>query len=466
MRRMIQHAAALLDRSPDFFKQDVRLYELNRRFLWFIVFRFIVIFSFMALAMAKATILPYVPVSGQTFLILAVVLFMVNIFYWFSYSRAVVRADEKRYQMQVAANVQIQIIFDFTVLGYLAYMCGGIESPLVYFFLFHNVISCLFFRQIVSFMYMILSLAIIFFITLGPVFKIIPTHHFMFPKDAAALYSHWMIYSYQLAGIVAVYFIVWYFASNITDSLKRNEISLQQKIDELIEMDKERTRYMLVTTHELKAPFSSIQSYINVVLDGYAGDISKEIREVLIKIKIRCEKMMRMIIEMLQLANIGSSNAKKEDIEMKKTDVSHEINAIVRRFSDQALDKGVSITIISGDGVEIQVNKEQFDILLNNVLSNSVCYCYPNTEITISVEENDNSVVITVEDKGIGIKKEYLDKVFLEYFRSEKAALMNRNSTGLGLSIAKRIMDVHKGDIWIESEAGVGTKVFMKFPRT
>jgi len=81
MRRMIQHAAALLDRSPDFFKQDVRLYELNRRFLWFIVFRFIVIFSFMALAMAKATILPYVPVSGQTFLILAVVLFMVNIFY-------------------------------------------------------------------------------------------------------------------------------------------------------------------------------------------------------------------------------------------------------------------------------------------------------------------------------------------------------------------------------------------------
>ena len=108
---------------------------------------------------------------------------------------------------------------------------------------------------------------------------------------------------------------------------------------------------------------------------------------------------------------------------------------------------------------------EQLDILFNNLLSNALNYCYQNTTVQVDVKDEGDCFLVTIADKGIGIKKEHLEKVFLEYFRTEAAALINRNSTGLGLPIARQIVEIHGGSIWIESEEKVGTAVFVKFPK-
>lgn len=465
MRRVIQRLASALDRAPGYFRQDVTLYELNRRFLWFVVFRFTVVFLFFLLAVTKDAIFPQIPVSRFTFFIMACALLVANFLYWFFYKKNIVSADPKRYPLLTALNVQVQILVDFSLLGYLAYLCGGIESPLVYFFLFHCVISCLFFSKKFSIFHTLLSLAIIFFITLGPFFGLIKPHHFLFPNTAAGVHDNWIACSYHLAGISAVYLIVWFFAANITDSLKKHEEKLQDKIDELIQMDKEKNRYILVTTHELKAPFSSIQSYVNVIIGGYAGEISGQVHDVMLKIKTRCETMMKMITGMIQLANISSLKEKKSEVEKKTIDLSDMLKNIVRSFADVASAKGVNIALSGGDDFKVFANQEQLDILFNNILSNALTYCYPNTEIKVEVKEDGSGILVSVADKGIGIKKEHLEKVFLEYFRSEKAALINKNSTGLGLTIARQVMEIHNGRIWIESEFEVGTTIYMKFPK-
>jgi len=106
------------------------------------------------------------------------------------------------------------------------------------------------------------------------------------------------------------------------------------------------------------------------------------------------------------------------------------------------------------------------EILLNNILSNAVTYCYPNTDIVVEMSVSKNRIrILSVSDKGIGIGKGHIEKVFHEYFKTEKAASINKSSTGLGLSIAKEIMDAHKGRIWIDSEEGVGTAVNMQFKK-
>ncbi len=464
MRKFIQRAADILDRSPEFFRADVRLFELNRRFLWFIVFRFVVVGVFLVLAVAEPIIIPHVSVSWEAFLVMAAVLLVANICYWFHYNRAVHYVDFDLHSKMLSDNVQVQIIVDFMVLGYLTYRCGGIESPLVYFFLLHDVISCLFFKKRISFLYTLLSLCIICFVSLAPLFGYLPAHHFIFPERSMAFYDK-VVCFYGLTGISAFYIVVWFFVSNITDSLKLQEDRLQDKVRELIEMDEQKTRYMLVTTHELKAPFSSIQSYVNVLLEGYAGDLSEKVREILWKIKARCNILMRMITEMIQLANISSMVDKKEEVVMKKTDIVRLIDDAVRNVSEAAKAKELKLILPEDKTCIIDANHEQIDILFNNILSNAVNYCYPKTEIEISIKDSGDDLIVSVADKGIGIKKENLEKVFLEYFRTEEASVINKNSTGLGLSIARQIMAVHGGRVWIESEVKVGTTVFMEFPK-
>lgn len=464
MQKIIQRAANILDRSPDYFKTDVRIYELNRRLLWFIVFRFIVAFALLFAAFAKDVLLTHISVSRTVFLAMSGLLLLVNSLYWLHYRKIAFKAKFSDYSKKASLNVQFQIILDFMVLGYLAYRCGGIESPLVYFFLFHNVIACLFFKKTVSFIYTALGVAIIFLISLGPFWGVLPGYHFIFPAESAVFYNKTM-YAYELAGIVAVYAIVWFVTSSITDSLKRHETKLQDKIDELVAMDKEKTRYMLVTTHELKAPFSSIQSYVNVLLGGYAGEISEKVNEIMWKIKARCEMLMRMITEMIQLANISSMKERKKEVTMKRLDLVKVVGSVARGFAEAAMAKNVSITWPEGKFYELEANSEQLDILFNNVLSNAVNYCYPDSEIRVEIKDAEGFVTVGIADRGIGIKKEHLEKVFLEYFRTEQAVLINRNSTGLGLTISKQIMAIHGGRIWIESEENVGTTVFMEFPK-
>lgn len=461
MQKAIQRAASLLDRLPELIKTDVRIFELNRRFLWFIVFRFVVVAVLIFLAITKPYFFHHIAVERPTLVLMALFLLLFNALYWMHYGHVVKSPDLKLFTRRLSLNVHVQIILDFIVLGILACLCGGIESPLVYFFLFHCVISCLFFRKLVSFAHMVLALLIVYFISLSQLFGFVNCPHFVFPAEAAALYSNNIVYSYYLAGVTAVYFVVWFFAANITDSLKVHEHRLQDKIDELEEMDREKTRYMLVTTHELKAPFSSIQSYVNVLLDGYAGDISDKVGEIMLKIKARCAMLMRMITEMLQLTNLSS--LKKKEVAMESVDIVKIIEKVVLRFKAIAAAKNVKIVPPAGASFELVANAEQLDILFNNILSNAINYCYPDTEVDIGVRLIEDNLKVAVSDKGIGIKKEHLDKVFQEYFRSEKATLVNKDSTGLGLPIAKRIMELHGGRIWIESKEDVGTTVFMEF---
>jgi len=319
----------------------------------------------------------------------------------------------------------------------------------------------------VSFIHTAISIAIILLIVSLTYLNIIPQKHFISPEISSMLIIPAKFAMYYLAGIISIYIISWYLVSTITESLKMRERQLQEKIQEMIDLAREKTRYMLVTTHELKAPFAAIQSYINVALDGYAGELTDKVKEILWKIHARCNMLAQMITDMIQLANITSLKERPQEVLMTRVDVVPLIINLLPRFKEIAAKKKISFE--TGDlkyqHHYIRANVEQLQILLNNLINNSLSYCYPNTSIYIDAEERNSSLVIEIRDSGIGIKKEHLEKVFLEHFRSEKAVEMNPNSTGLGLTIARQIMDIHHGRIWIESEEGIGTSVFLEFPK-
>lgn len=468
MKGFFKRAESFLDRAPELWKESVELVELNRRFLWFLILRFGVAISLFFFGIAKALVIPHLEISSTALFTVAAALIPINIFHWFYYEWATSRRDFPANARLVAGNVEIQIIIDFLFLGYLTYECGGLESPLIYFFLFHNILSCLFFSRNLSLLYTMVSIAIVLLIVSLMSSGALPERHFIDPGMNAGPLLPARFRHYYLVGVISVYLVAWYLCSTITKNLKIRERELQTKIQEMMDLAREKTRYLLVTTHELKAPFAAIQSYVNVALDGYAGELPVKVREILLKIRARCGMLANMITEMIQLANISSIKESRKQVTASRINVSAAILNAMRRFKEMSAAKNVVFETgrLSFKTHYIEADAQQIDVLLGNVIGNAVSYSYPNTKIEIFVDENDGVLTVRVKDRGIGIKKEHLEKVFLEHFRTEKAVEMNPNSTGLGLTIAKQIMDISGGRICIESKEGVGTEVYLQFPKT
>jgi signal transduction histidine kinase len=416
------------------------------------------------IALVGNYIIPQLTVASSVLLFSALLLIFLDGIYWWCHNKLVKHHDADRYAKGATLNIMIQMVLDYAVLGYLVYLFGGLESPMVYLFLIHVILACLFFRKLVSFFYMLLGLLIITIVVVGGHFNIVPHHHFMDGTFEDILSSRSDFYFTYYIGLVFIYLVVWYIISMITDTLKVQEDSLQKKIMRMVKMNEERTRYMLTTTHELKAPFAAIQSYINLVLGGYVGEVGDDMKSVVLKIKERCDRLMNLITEMLQLANLKSQRSEK--IARSKVDLCETIKKIVALFKGTSKTKGLTFNLTGMDvDFHILANQEQVEILLSNVISNAVNYSYPDTIIDVRIGEREGRIVIEVEDRGIGIKVEHLDKVCLEYFRTEEAVKLNKNSTGLGMAIAKYIMDVCLGRIWMISELKKGTIVFLEFPR-
>jgi signal transduction histidine kinase len=441
---------------------DIRLLELNRRINWFLSLRLAVGCAILLGALLALTTRGGLLVAPTPLFLMSAALFLMNGLFWLHYRMVRgVKPEFERFRSTLSFNLHLQILFDFGILSWMLVETGGVGSPVTYFFLFHVSLSCLFFRRPVSFFYTALALILI----IGTQFLIAGGNDIS--VALAGTVGNWCAGPgcglYYVAGVVMVYGFVWYLASTITTSLRQSEADLQANIDELVEMHREKTRYMLTTTHELKAPFTAIHSYANVLLGGYVGPIDGKVEGILTKIRARCERMLNMINELLQLANI--KNLVKSGVDLDWVD----LGGVVRKTLEnlEGIRKGLDITIDTngmGSGpFWILGDSERLEILFSNIIANALYYSHPGSTVTISFTESENMRRVTVADEGIGIKQEHLEKVFLEHFRTEEAVGMNSNSTGLGLTICKFIIYMHQGRIWLESEPGSGTTAFMEF---
>ena len=441
---------------------DIRLLELNRRIHWFLSLRLAVACALLVGAVLALTTRGGLLVTSGPLFMMSGALFAMDGLFWLHY-RSVrgARREFERFRSTLSFNLHLQILFDFGILSWLLVETGGVGSPVTYFFLFHVSLSCLFFRRPVSFFYTALALVLIvgtqFIISGGGSIAEALAH------STGTWCSGPGCGFYYVASVTLLYGFIWYLASTITTSLRRSEAELQTNIDELVEMHREKTRYMLTTTHELKAPFSAIHSYVNVLLGGYVGPIDEKVAAILTKIQSRCARMLNMINELLQLANI--KNLVKAGVELQWVDLAALVHLVLDNLEGTRKASGITVDCSGmGNGpFWIRGDLERLEILFTNIISNALYYSHAGGTVRIAFVEGVTMRRVTVADEGIGIKPELLEKVFLEHFRTEEATQMNSNSTGLGLTIAKFIIYMHQGRLWLESEPGHGTTAFMEF---
>jgi len=248
-----------------------------------------------------------------------------------------------------------------------------------------------------------------------------------------------------------------------TDELERALAALEQEkqtSEQLYERERQinedKTKYLIHTTHQLKAPFAAIQSYVDVIMEGYTGDISGETRDILGKVKRRCELLQENIRDMLELAKLRAHLV--DDFARDRFDLRELVDEVIERVSGAATAKRVALVAEGDTGIQLTTHRKHLYDLLSILVENAVKYSPAETTVRVVVQPGVGSkVAVEVRDQGIGIVPEHREKIFGEYFRANNAVRFEPNGTGLGLAIALQLARRLDVEIKVESEIDKGS---------
>lgn len=222
-----------------------------------------------------------------------------------------------------------------------------------------------------------------------------------------------------------------------------------------------RFQFLSVLSHELKSPINAVEGYLQIMKDKQAGSKIEDYEKMIDRSLDRIKSMRSLIMDMLDLTRMNSG-AKNRNIE--KIDIVQIAKICEESFIPLAISKEVEFSNNFPDELIIKGDKSEFEIIFNNLLSNAVKYNTEKGKVYFTLSKSGNNFSITVEDTGIGMSKEDKARLFMEFVRAKNEKTLKISGTGLGLSILKKIVDLNKGKINVDTEIDKGTKFELIFP--
>jgi len=242
---------------------------------------------------------------------------------------------------------------------------------------------------------------------------------------------------------------------------KIGTLIILEDITEMRKLETMRKDFVANVSHELKTPLTSIKGFIETLKSGAVED--EQLRNKFLNIiDEETYRLNNLIEDLLILTDIENSKNKIKN-EMINPNIS--INEVIEFLAELAVEKNIQIIDkVNGNLPIIYGNQGWFKQMLINLIDNAIKYTKPNGKIIITAYNVSDQLIISIKDTGIGIKKEYLDRLFERFFRVDKARSKKVAGTGLGLAIVKHIVIQFNGDIKVKSEIGKGTEFKIILP--
>lgn len=233
-----------------------------------------------------------------------------------------------------------------------------------------------------------------------------------------------------------------------------HDITDQEKIEA------ERREFVANVSHELRTPLTTMRSYLEALADGAWKD--EEIAPNFLEVtRTETERMIRLVNDLLQLSKLDSTDYRLSKEWVNFVDF---FDRIIDRF-EMAKDQNVSFRRkLPSHAIFVEIDEDKMTQVLYNIISNALKYSPEGGQVTFSIKEEEEKIIVSVSDEGVGIPKENIGKIFDRFYRVDKARTRKLGGTGLGLAIAKEMVYVHGGMIWAESEEGKGTEVSFSLP--
>lgn len=368
----------------------------------------------------------------------------------------------------------VQIAVDLLILALLIHFAGGVESPLALFFVFHVIIASILLRRWVS--YVAAGLATLLFagVSFLEYARVISHHHL--PYLRGDRFQDPALLLISVAALALTLALVAYLTSSISARLRERDEDLVQTNmacqlrsqeladlnEQLQRMDAERTRFMLLVTHELRAPISTIYSSLELVRGGYTSP--QETQDMLLRAQNRASDLLELISDLLNLSKLRDQVVSREKV--KPIQIGDVLREIVD-FSSADVQRN-NLTLEVDDVLDlapVRMAPDQMKLVWTNLLSNAIKYNRPGGSVRVSLRQEGERVIGVVRDTGIGISPDDLPHMFEQFYRAGNAKLLSPHGTGVGLAIVRRILQNWGGDIKVESELGSGTTFTFDLPR-
>lgn len=373
----------------------------------------------------------------------------------------------------------VHIFLDLLALTVLLHFTGGIENPLVFFYVFHIVLAsiALHFRVV----YVVATGALIMVgLLVGLEYAEVIPHVNLEGFADPTLYRDGVYILAVLLSLAAILYGTTYMATAISGELRKRQRQVVQLGEELLdemkdelaqvsrekaELAEERERFLQflgIAAHDLKAPLTAIQGFLWVMVGGYAGELTDKQRNMLERSSKRITELLNLISDLLDIPRIEAGQIVAE---MKDVSLRQVLRNCLQEQRKVAKEKGLRLTVEMPEKLDrIRGSSPRLQQVITNLVDNAIHYT-PEGTITVSVKDRRDEIQVAIKDTGIGIPEEDMPHLFDDFFR---ASNVDVKGTGLGLSIAKRIVEAHNGEIWCESpcpETNQGSRFTFTLPK-
>jgi signal transduction histidine kinase len=238
-------------------------------------------------------------------------------------------------------------------------------------------------------------------------------------------------------------------------------IVLLKNITELKQFEKMRSDFIDTISHEFKTPLTSIMMGVGLIMDKNVGTLNEKQTNLLTSINEDVERLNNLVSNLLKLSKVQSDKA---IFDLKPCHIEDIVKKSIDNFKEQTKAKEVNIRCnIETNLPNVLIDGEKITWVINNLISNSIKHTKPSDIITVGACQKTDCIHVYVSDNGEGIPAEFLEKVF-DRFVQVKGYEPESLNTGLGLSIAKEIVEAHGGTIWCESKLNVGSTFTFTIP--
>ena len=236
--------------------------------------------------------------------------------------------------------------------------------------------------------------------------------------------------------------------------------ALKETYDQLRQLDTLKSQFLDNVSHELRTPLTHIKGFVDNLLDGVGGGLSEKQASYLLRVKDNCDRLIRLINDLLDLSQIESGRISLQLEPMPLRPILEEAVAGTQPIADM---KDIEVNLDCASDVVAFVDADKMGQIITNLLDNAIKYTKSGRYVGIGVTTlSDQTLQICVEDMGIGISQTELDLIFDRFHRVEGS---KSGGIGLGLPIVKNLVELHGGKVWAESQLGKGSRFYLTLKR-
>ena len=239
-------------------------------------------------------------------------------------------------------------------------------------------------------------------------------------------------------------------------------VSILKDVSERSKLEEMKVDFVSLVSHQLRTPISSVKGYLASLLEGRTGDLSDEQKLYLERAYTSNERQLEIIESLLNISRIERGKIELNPIEFSLVELARETAAV---FAKKAGEQSVKVEVLEPRAKlpKVTADREKIREVLENLLSNAIKFT-PRGTVTVSFEQAKKETVVAVTDTGVGIPATAIEKLFTKFYRVGQAPTAESEGTGLGLYIAKSLVELHQGKIWVESELGQGSTFYFSLP--